>query len=236
MRIFHTYSNFLPEDPETRRRIATAQDSWDREYKRSGIWLKCPQESGCPRSFDGVPFVRDIISNGVGKAVAWNRAKLFPKDIVAISNTDVSFITGLTDHVLCGTNSHGAVYCHRWDFSKSQFPTGPVEQPRLRTARWYPGSDFFAFTVEWAEEHLSIFPDMLLAREFWDLAMRLLIRRGGGIEIHQGIYHEKHASFWERPGVREQNPGNAHNKKLLMEWISKYGGDWDDWSKQPIFK
>jgi hypothetical protein len=230
MRIYHTYSSYAPKESETRRRQFVAQESWMRERDRTRLWTLCPVAPG--RTLDGMPFIRDILSAGA--------ATRFGRDITAISNNDVSFITEFTDHIMCGVASHGAVYCHRWDFAKHRFPDKPVSNLSraqvFQAATWYPGSDFFAFSSEWAMEYLGTFPDMVLGREAWDLTMRLMIRRGGGIEIHQGIYHEKHASYWELPGVKDRNPGNLHNRELCRKWIAQYGGSMNDWDNKPVFK
>ena len=226
VRLFHVFSEYRPRERATRRRMKCATQSWERERRRTKCWVPTPV-CETNRSLDGLPFIRDLISVGIERAAL--------SDIIVLTNADTNFVVGLTEKIVAGVKAHGAVYCHRWDFSSLEFPEGPIEGSQLPAGQWYGGSDLFAFYSEWWNHHGSVFPDMILGREAWDLIMRLTIRRGGGVEVHHAIYHEIHDSAWERPGMK-LNPGNNHNLKLARQWIERYGGNWDDWRRSPVFK
>jgi hypothetical protein len=82
-----------------------------------------------------------------------------------------------------------------------------------------------------------MFPDMLMGRESWDNVMRNLMRRNAhvtGCELEHAIWHEWHDSYWI---VNRTSPGNAHNRRLMSDWLGKYGGMEEDWRiKNPTYK
>jgi len=223
-RIHHVVSKFDTQNLDTQRRNGFARSTWNRENSLSGgVWnLHDISDSNLPRIEDGMPCVRDLITKGFRAAN--------DDDVIAISNSDVSFMSGITGQIFDLTQRNGAVYAHRWDFQPEKFPAAALNyESQLGPAKWYPGCDFFAFRKSWWLTHGKKFPDMILGREFWDLIMATLIKLTKGAEIHQAIYHEKHPSFWERPGVRAKNPGNRCNRALAEKFFKEHGGSWDSW-------
>ena len=170
---------------------------------------------------NAIPKVKDII----------NRVFALPElpkkdDVILIANADICFSPDIVGMILHNTERYGATFTHRWDFNSLTKHLNT--EAEIGKGKWYCGSDLFAFTVEWWNRHQEIFPDMYFAREFWDMIMRNMIKRSGGVETHKSIYHEKHNSFWEQ---NRQCAENLHNKSLAQNWFDTYGGDWNDWKK-----
>jgi hypothetical protein len=76
--------------------------------------------------------------------------------------------------------------------------------------------------------HGDEYPDMVMGREACDMVLRQLIKRTGGVEIPQCIYHEKHPSFWEKVGNKESLPSNRLNRAMAKNWLAENGGEWND--------
>lgn len=212
--------------PDVVRRLGIARKSREREM--SLLWLpELVLNDPLPRNATDIgeqvplPYIRDLIEQGLANG----------EDFVAIANADISFTPGLTGLMFEELSRHGATWAHRWDFSRvTQMARSEAQ---IRRARWYPGCDFFAMTRGWWKSHGSTFPDMVLGREAWDLTLRHVMRRSGADEIHLAIYHERHESPWE---VNRDLPGNVHNRRLAQEWMDRYGGNWRDWEKKPVYK
>lgn len=211
------------------RRMTLARESRNRELSRySQFWRSelaldepLPRNATSLGEVPPLPFIRDLVERGFEGG----------SDFVALSNADIGFTPGITGQVLDALAAGGACWAHRWDFYRvNQLARSEAQ---VRKARWYPGSDFFAFTRDWWNTHGRVFPDMVLGREAWDLIMRHTMRRAGGREIHLAIYHERHESPWE---VTRDLPGNGYNRKLAEQWMAEYGGGWNDWDVKPVYK
>lgn len=218
--IIHVYHFMGKPDDETRRRMAVARESWEREYNdHRGTWL-APALSFSRNSLSigdpqPVPFIRDMIAQGMAYAAD-------PKDVLFLTNADVGFAQGITPFLKVFTPIH----MRRRDFNRID---RVLDDEDIVTGTEYPGADGFAFTAEWWKDNREIFPDMLLGRYGWDSCFRNLIRRGGGIELKSMLWHESHASQWNETAYDiEQMPGNRHNRRLLLEWIATYGGSTED--------
>lgn len=171
-----------------------------------------------------VPFVRDLIDSAFAHSPR-------QEDIIVIHNDDIGFRPNITLDILSACRLQGACFAHRWDFYQANRVV--ASDADFQAAQWYPGSDLFAFTHLWWEHNGPLFPDMVLGREGWDMVMRNLIKRSHGAELHKAIWHERHPSRWEQPGL--SLPGNEHNRKLAHAWLAKFGGDWNDWKNKPIY-
>ena len=171
-----------------------------------------------------LPFVRDLIDAA--------KQGLRPHDILVLCNADIGIVEGTTSRLLEAVRNHGCAFAHRWDFHGPALARRlPRHESDLKQARWYAGSDFFAFSVGWWDQNGGIFPDMVWGREAWDMVMRNLMKRSAGsaagaIELHNSIWHERHASPWEQ---NLRLPGNEHNRRLATTWLARYGGSWNDW-------
>lgn len=231
-RIVHTWADFRNDerDEDTKRRVCFAEKTWEHEY-RTGLWhIAETKQTEVQRSAltvgdeKTVPFLRDVIANGM-------RYAGMSFDIIAVTNADVSFLPGITGLILDACRRYGAAFTHRWDFERLDKPL--LNEAEIKCGKWYPGSDAFFFTVEWWHEHGPELPDMIMGREKNDEVFRQMIKRFGGVEIPACIYHEKHASYWERPENFEKNAGNNHNRILAQSWFEKTHYTPNDWKWWP---
>ena len=67
-----------------------------------------------------------------------------------------------------------------------------------------------------------------MAREFYDEALRQLIKYHGGGNLPYCVWHEAHESFWSGP-ARETLPGNVYNRRLIETWFEQTGFTHNDW-------
>jgi hypothetical protein len=226
--IYHVWSHYGTIDPDTQRRIDFARETWKAEYDLSGgRWTPVEFcESDAKRNSALKPiedprpvaFMKDVIGKVGDAPITGPR----PHDIIAFTNADVSFCPGLTGWILDIVTRHGAAFTHRWDFHEP-LAVPFTNEGQVAKGEWYPGSDAFFFTVAWWRRHANEYPDMLVGREQNDEILRQLIKRRGGHEIRNAIYHEKHPSYWEHHGNREKNPGNQYNQRLARKWFLKTG-------------
>lgn len=177
-----------------------------------------------------LPFVRDLAMFAVSSCRVAD-------DIIVIGNSDIGFVEGMTGRLVETVDRFGCTFAHRWDFNSVAITTRlPRGEDDLKQARWYAGSDLFAFTAEWWMKHgQPDFPDMVWGREGWDLILRNMMKRAAGAEceLQRAIWHERHASPWEQ---NKRLPGNEHNRRLAAQWIARFGGDWNDWQNKPVYR
>lgn len=219
MTLVHVFA--LP--PVLDRRERFAADTWQREYL-AGEWRKLPfvgnrdatTELDYPRN---LPFMRDLVHAAV-------RGQK-PNDIVVVTNADTCFAQGLGLAIVVATRKHGSCFAHRHDFRQL------IRTQHPRNGKWYPGSDLFAFTVKWWGEHGGEYPDMLVGAEFVDCILRQLIKKHGGAELIEAIYHERHASAWEDPRVRAVDAANCWNRRLAKRWFAANHTDDNDPKTRP---
>jgi hypothetical protein len=225
-KILHVWSHFQADglEADTVRRMAFARATWRAEYE-NGCWWDCEFRAEHQKRSSGdilsdprpMPYVRDVIDHALTVAPEHRDGE----DVIAFTNADVSFTPGITGWILDRMAREGCAYTHRRDFPRLDRPLANEEA--VRRGAWYPGSDAFFFTVAWWRKHREEFPDMVLGREQCDEVLRQLIKRHGGREIPDAIYHEKHRSFWENDGNREGNPANQHNRRLARKWFLRTG-------------
>lgn len=217
-RIVHVYSVFEMHGDALRRHLA-AKATWNRGHDPN--WMDLPIQTS-QLSRDGravgdhrdLPFVHDLVSAALERCDSL-------RDIVLLSNSDVGMTHHMSRLVRDGVAAHGAVYTHRWDFPH---PIDSVTAPKIPMGKWYPGSDLFAFSRSWWEQHGPEYPDMLLGAEFVDAVLRQLIKKHAGpsAEIHHCVYHERHDSYWWK---HKQAPANRYNAKLAAGWFAQEGSD-----------
>jgi hypothetical protein len=222
-RIFHVSTMAAAPDDETRRRVEFARATWARERMAYPQWVECPFEDedafrtsanlGDDRP---MPFLSDVIEHA-NKGTA--------QDVIAFTNSDVSFVPGISGWILDRMARQECAFTHRRDFAR--LTTELNSEAEAARGEWYAGSDAFFFTVGWWRRHRGELPDLVLGREQSDEVLRQLIKRHGGLEIPNAIYHEKHASFWEAEGTR--NAGNKHNRRLARRWFMRHGYGPNDW-------
>jgi len=222
-RLIHAYASY-PTNEETKRRNDFARETWHNEYQRSVGWFETPiTDSHCTRNSKTLkdasgklmfpdsrplPFVTDILK------LAALRAQ--EKDLIVFSNSDTCFSPGITSQIIEACEKHGGCHAHRRDFNAL---TKPLEASQVSKGMHYPGSDLFAFTKPFLRKCLPMFGDYVSGREGWDRALREIIKLQGGVELKDVIYHAVHPSEWSQPGVREQDPINRHNRRLLKSFL-----------------
>lgn len=226
--ILHAYADFrdAPMDEETYRRHDLARRSWRMEYEVTHCWAPVEtvkndaRRDGRAIGDSALPFVRDVIDAAVARARKGS-------DIIALTNADVGLTPGVTGKILEACRRHGAAFTHRWDFYRLTKPL--ISEQEISYGAWYPGSDAFFFTVNWWRDHGGELGDYVMGREHWDQALRFLIKYHDGVGIERGIYHEKHASAWEQPDLRDVLPGNLHNRALFQKYADALGVRGSDW-------
>ena len=213
----------------TRRRMSLARSTWNNEAQATGLWRDREfkqEESRRNSSSVGdtapLPYIRDMIEYVLN---------FDPQGIVALTNSDVCFVPGITGQILDRVEHDGACYTHRFDFNRIDAPC--MTETACPRGEWYPGSDAFFFSAEWWRNHGWEFGDFILGREQWDEVLRQLVKRHGGRCIPRSIYHEAHDSQWliDRGG----NNGNIHNRRLARQWFLRtgYAPDDPDWWRIP---
>lgn len=228
-------SSYLGEpSPDTARRMAVARASWEAEWNsHPHVWrnpaLTFTRDSTSIGDASGVPFIRDMLAVGVQMAQDAND----PQAILFLSNADIGCAIGVTGRLIKAVSCVGGVYLRRREFVRIDDPK--KTRADVKAGGQFVGGDAFAFTAEWWNEFGGTFPDMLLGRYAFDSCLKNLIRRAGGAELTNEIYHEEHPGNWLglKPGEEHDAeysqlwriPGNVHNKRLLDAWIATYGGN-----------
>ena len=225
--IVHTWTAAAAPDPETTRRIEFARSTWAAEHLRYPYWLEAPfKEHHASRDSTSVgderpmPFMKDVIDHAVSRCP-------LGFDVIALTNADVSFVPGLSGWIIDRMNRDECAFTHRRDFPRLE--RALTSESQARRGAFYPGSDAFFFTVAWWRRHRHELPDLVLGREKCDEVLRQLIKRHGGGEIPNAIYHEKHPSYWKQPGTLETNGGNRYNRRLALKWFLRTGYGPNDW-------
>jgi hypothetical protein len=233
--IHHVSTRGLAESEDTIRRRALAQRSWDREAEWAGNWsIHEITSQNAKRTFkadNDLVYVKDLIES------AFERCSR-PFDIISLSNCDVGCVHGITSQVLDTVRQFGCAYTHRFDWTGSHLDRLVASEAEVGGFNWYPGSDWFFMSHGWWLKHKDEMPDMLVGREFWDAVLRQLMKKYGTREITTAVWHEKHDSMWDRPGLRQNLPGNRHNGELATAWFRANRSDANDpmrstWNIQP---
>lgn len=214
--IVHIFSDFLPSDPEDRRRHLLARETWPRQP-----WIEKPvPDSKLPRLFvDGnrrYPYVRDIFDFGCEGCA--------DEVIVCFTNSDI-FVRGDACQVIAATmQSVEALYSRRRDFHH-KLTSVPPDADYVK-GHDYPGKDLFAFRVRWWREVREHWPEMILGFEAWDAVMQEIIEltndksRCGLRDI---IAHCRHSSRWERSENRYTLPGQKLCLRNAYVWMVQHG-------------
>ena len=233
--IHHISTRGLIESSDSQRRRKLAQSSWEAEARWAGNWTFTEVlVNNSKRTFSAdndLVYVKDLIDKAASNCER-------PTDIISLSNCDVGCVRGITSQVMDAVREFGATFTHRYDWTGSTLDRAILSEAEVARLNWYPGSDWFFMTREWWEKHSVEMPDMLVGREYWDAVLRQVIKRHGTREITAAVWHEKHESMWDRPGLRQNLPGNVHNRGLATTFFQANRSDADDprrstWNIQP---
>ena len=221
--IRHVVSVYDSKDDDDKRRAAVAKSTWNVLYSKGVIPVHV-RDSDLKRSSRSIgdsrrlPFIRDLINYACKDAIS--------SDVIIITNNDTCIVDTVLDDISEQISKFGCACANRRDFDRLE---GPIAREEVKNGKWYCGLDFFAFTKEWWETWSFKYPDMILGCEAWDQMMNYLMQMSIGGDpndyryvVKDIIYHEKHDSFWERPGVRNYNAGQKWARKLAYDWISKW--------------
>ena len=217
-RIIHAWNDYpyRREDAAYRHGIACA--SWTAEYKK-GRWIQAMVcDAHLTRNGNSVgetkplPFVNDIIN------IACEQAQ--PDDLIVLTNDDTIFVSDITERLL---NTEAPFWSSRWEHNKI---AGPLNSETIKRNSWkHVGADVFVFTKRWWMEYGTEFPDMLVAREAWDLVLRTLIDRRGGHEEDALCAHLIHDPEWHSAAQRECS-GNLFNRNAAREFFKAHNMPW----------
>lgn len=159
-----------------------------------------------------LPFVKDMID--------WAVSKSWEGSILCLTNTD-NCLTPEAPYVIREHMVKGdCCYSRRVDVADAKIP---YTRDMLARSKSYAGKDLFAFTPDWWRRHRDDFPDLLLGCEGWDHVMSVLMNASSEhAKIDPPIvYHERHTPYWSR--APRNDPGQAHNRRLCIQWAVKSG-------------
>ena len=230
--IFHLWSHYLnggdPSSASERRRCM-AMESWLREYA-TGKWEFMPIVDGTPGVRVSSEVVGDTRNMPMVKDMFEYAEKARETDILCLCNSDIGFVPGITGEILRNCAENGAIFTHRHDFDRVSTPLN--SEAACGQGQWYCGTDLFACTKAWWVAHRDEMPDMVFGCEFWDCILRQIVKRGGGVELHNAVYHEKHESSWSQPDFKATNAGHKWNVALAETWFAENRSDmYDPWRK-----
>lgn len=215
-RIIHVFSTYSHRNIGDKKRHAEAASSWWRAYKNSHVeWVNVSvPETSLKRNAKTVlgdaktlPFIRDVIDDGIEQAHGQ------PDDLIVWSNDDVCFTEDITNDIwwaACG-----------WA-SRRDFMAVPrrITKDAVAKGRFHPGCDLAFFTVaQWADIRQKM-PDMLLAREAFDLILMHVLAGFGGKEIKDVLAHSMHFQYWVS---HSSDPSSMHNKSLAESYREANG-------------
>lgn len=210
-RTWHVWSNYEMTG-DTLRRHKLAALTW-----RDTGWIDFPM-SDTPRVINdfmrSVPFVKDLVNAAVRAAG--------PRDTIILTNSDTCVADDAAkriSEVIGSVSASGCCYSYRRDFPVLN---KPITRAEIRTGRYYPGCDLFAFNVAWWEKHSHRLPDLVIGAEGWDWCLRLLMKATGGAEFDDLIFHEQHANSWESEQNRHTLPSQRHNLSLTAPFIAAH--------------
>lgn len=212
--IYHVHSDYTPQNPETIRRMRLARQTWSMQP-----WVDLPISEKSGRLFrdraGAVPYIKDILN-----AAASGKQN---QDIIVFTNSDICVSPDCCFKIAAAFQSINAGYCFRRDFGRLD---APLPATAIKKGCHYVGSDLYAFRAGWWRRYGPEFPDMLLGRECWDAVLRLLIddtHPKQNPTLCDLIYHEKHASTWEKPNNKRILASQLHNVNLARQWMLASG-------------
>jgi hypothetical protein len=213
--IHHSYSSYVPSDPDSKRRIALAQASWKKQP-----WKECPvQDGSLPRLWKeegkSLPYLRDVFDAGCNGHP--------DDDILVYTNSDIHVRSDACVLICCALADADACYAYRMDFPSL---TKTPDDSDFLKGYHYSGSDLVACRVGWWKQHRPEMPDMLIGMEAWDPCIRTLIEEtnpGKWTVVNSILAHERHASFWEAKENRYRFRGQKYNLQLAKQFMLSHG-------------
>lgn len=221
-RFIHVWSDYERTDRRAIRRHTVAKQTWAAAYER-GPWVRCVvDERALSRNATAVgeqkpvPFLKDLLLEAASRAR--------PGDVIVFTNDDTCFAPSLTETIMETMLRYPAMWGARREHVNV---IRPLTTEEMMKGYKHCGSDVFAFTLEWWQEHQDDIPDFLISFEAWDMVLKRLILRTGGVEVEDTCYHEMHLPYWHTPQNRECT-GNLYNRELTRQWLAKHQIAWND--------
>jgi hypothetical protein len=163
---------------------------------------------GCKR---GCFYVKDVFDQALA---------LEPDDIFIYLNNDCALASGWRDILVPAVQKFGCAYSHRAIVAKFFKPLTMKDISRLPADL---GTDLMAFQPAWWLKYRDEFPEGVFSHEGFDFAVAWYMRKAGFDRIPPILYHEKHASFWNKALNLQHNPVQIVVRKRLTEWACKVG-------------
>jgi hypothetical protein len=213
-RIIHIFSRHLPARAGDMKRLNDAQRSWQWAYRHAGDWLHVPvadkdmKRNAATALGDRkpIPFLREVIDTGI--EMSRKQCDATPDDVVFFCNSDVHVAEDIADAILAQPVS----YASRKDF---MFVPRNCTRQVLAKGSPHPGIDAASFPVKLWPKIRREMPDMLIARSRFDLVLRSVLKRNGGVEIMDCIGHVLHGQEWL---ASESEPSGLHNIDLFWKY------------------
>ncbi len=218
MGVYHCFTSYRSNDPETQRRMDLAQLSW-----RNQPWIEVPiKDQDFPRLWKergrALPYVKDMID------ICGNACRSVD-DIIVMSNADIIVRSDCCLQLAAYMQQCQACYSFRRDFGRlDQIPP----DSDFSKGNDYVGSDLYCFRKSWWLTYKSKMPDMILGLEAWDSCLRTLIETtnpGRHVSIKNIICHERHGgdNHWESEKNRYSMEGQHYCLNLAIKFLRDYG-------------
>lgn len=217
------YSDYNPKDINTARRVNIAKSTYRiiKSIQPYWIWVAV-KDSDLPRIFrdskSSVPYVRDLIEKGLENVSDHGWIVMF--------NSDICLSKALANKVEEQIRLNRPFAVRRNEFRSI---SGIVPENTISKGITALGTDVFVFSKEWWKEHNMEMPDMLLAREGWDLVLSKIILSHGGDILTNLVCHEWHMSFWFQDANRLSINSQLYNISLARKFCSINGLDAGDY-------
>lgn len=160
-----------------------------------------------------VPYINDLLGYAFQKP---------DEDIIVWSNLDISLVPEAARVIRRKLETGPCCFARRVDVDNARKVLFRSDLHHMTT---HGGTDLFAFRAGWWKANHQLMPRMFIACEAFDFVLRrIMLAQRPLAEITPTIcYHEKHDAFWAKDENVKENPAQAHNRKLAVEWCKTNG-------------
>lgn len=227
-RIIHCVERHKKSDPEIKRRVDFAVQSWITLYE-TGEVIPChvwnlSRSSLALGDKRDLPYLKDVLAAGIVKSRN-------SEDIIMFTNDDNILSPDLGTALFEFMEKVPACCSGRTNYKYGSVPHFTPS----KNVSWGNdiGRDMFAFRKSWLVANFDEIPDFLLGELEWDLVLSTLIRikttkrkptildrlkRWAECELTPGyVWHEQHQQAWKNLALLE-SPAKRHNINLMVQW------------------